>query len=45
MSDESQQDNAAHTVAAPAGKQRDFLHRIVLMDGAALIFLLILAGI
>ncbi len=37
MSDKEQQ--------APASKHSEFLHRVVLMDGVALIFLLVLAGI
>lgn len=42
--DHTEHDPAAN-VAAPAGKQRDFLHRVVLMDGMAVIFLLLLAAL
>jgi predicted PurR-regulated permease PerM len=45
MSEQSQKEPASIDVSAPPGKQRDFLHRLVLMDGVALIFLLVLAGI
>lgn len=45
MSEQSDKERASIDVSAPPGKQRDFLHRLVLMDGVALIFLLVLAGI
>jgi predicted PurR-regulated permease PerM len=45
MSDTKRPAPVRHDVASPAGKHSDFLHRTVLFNGVALIFLLVLAGI
>ncbi len=45
MSDDRKPQQEPDDVAAPPGKQRDFVHRMVLMDGVAFLFILVLAAI
>lgn len=44
MSDQEKSATAS-PVPAPAGKERDFLHRVVLMDGVTVMFVLLLAAL